>query len=161
MGKFGASHGFYNIFWYAHKLNEEQYKSDWLFITQVQFPSAFQCAWNACIFTYRQMTSYYKFGGWWFCIFLRWIAWHIHKSKSDYNLYDSLQYKILGKISFSFLKFHKSSFFIPKLSKVLFSPLNFANVLLFVLLLMSVNLCPTWLNGVLTQFTTSIKLIYF
>ena len=83
------------------------------------------------------MTSHYKFGGRWFCIFLRWIGWHIHKSKSDYNLwgkwsrkwlYDSLQYKILGKISFSFLKFHKSSFFVPKLSKVLFSSLNFANV---------------------------------
>ena len=28
LGKFGASHGFYNIFWYAHQLNEEQYKSD-------------------------------------------------------------------------------------------------------------------------------------
>lgn len=55
MGKFGASHGFYNIFWYAHQLNEEQYKSDWLFISQVQFPSAFQCAWYACIFTFQQI----------------------------------------------------------------------------------------------------------
>ena len=35
-------------------------------------------------------------------------------------------YNFLGKISFSSLNYHKSSFFVLKISKVLFSSLNFS-----------------------------------
>ena len=66
-----------------------------------------------------------------------------------------------GKLSFSSLKFHKSLFLVPKLSKVCFSSLNFAKHSIFVLLSMSVSLCHTWPNEVLMWYLTWIKLFIF
>ena len=53
------------------------------------------------------------------------------------------------------LNFHKNSFFIPKLSKVYFWPLNFAKCSIFIIPFMS-----TWLIRVMTCYLTWTKPFY-
>ena len=61
-----------------------------------------------------------------------------------------------AKILFSFINYTWNSFFVSKLSKVLFLSLNFTNVSCFVLLLTHLIVNPTCLNEVLTCYLFNI-----